>query len=171
MIFDFVSVCHLSRTIVRFLASWSVCVSYISMCVCHMTWCVCVSHVSMCVCHISRCVCVVWLNVCVCHMSRCVCVVYLDVCVSFVLMCVCHISQCVCVICLNVCVCVTSLDVRVSYVSVSRWISLGMGWLRLVGAFKLYVSCAKEPYKTDDILQKRHMFQWEDVSLWVDVLG
>jgi len=28
-------------------------------------------------------------------------------------------------------------------------------WLRLVGFFKLQVSFAKEPYKRDDILQKR----------------
>jgi len=33
-----------------------------------------------------------------------------------------------------------------------------MGWLRLVGSFKLQVSVAKEPYKTDDILQKRPGF-------------
>jgi len=30
-----------------------------------------------------------------------------------------------------------------------------MGWLRLVGSSKLYVSFAKEPYKRDYILQKR----------------
>jgi len=30
-----------------------------------------------------------------------------------------------------------------------------MGWLQLVGSIKLYVSFAKEPYKRDDILQKR----------------
>jgi len=30
-----------------------------------------------------------------------------------------------------------------------------MGWLRLVGSFKLQVSSAKEPYKRDCILQKR----------------
>ena len=30
-----------------------------------------------------------------------------------------------------------------------------MGWLRLVGCLKLQVSLAKEPYKRDDILQKR----------------
>ena len=30
-----------------------------------------------------------------------------------------------------------------------------MGWLRLVGCLKLYVSFAKEPYKRHDILQKR----------------
>jgi len=30
-----------------------------------------------------------------------------------------------------------------------------MGWLRLVGSFKLQVSFAKEPYKRDDILQNR----------------
>ena len=32
-----------------------------------------------------------------------------------------------------------------------------MGWLRLVGSLRLYVSFAKEPYKRDDILQKRHV--------------
>jgi len=32
---------------------------------------------------------------------------------------------------------------------------LDMGWLRLVGSIKLYVSIAKEPYKRDDIMQKR----------------
>jgi len=30
-----------------------------------------------------------------------------------------------------------------------------LGWLGLVGSFKLQVSFAKEPYKRDDILQKR----------------
>jgi len=30
-----------------------------------------------------------------------------------------------------------------------------MGWLRLIGSLKLQVSFAKEPYKRDDILQKR----------------
>ena len=32
---------------------------------------------------------------------------------------------------------------------------LAMGWLRLVGSIKLQGSFAKEPYKRDDILQKR----------------
>ena len=32
-----------------------------------------------------------------------------------------------------------------------------MRWLPLVGSFKLYVSFANEPYKKDDILQKRSM--------------
>jgi len=31
-------------------------------------------------------------------------------------------------------------------------------WLRFVGSLKWYVSCAKEPYERDDILQKRHVF-------------
>jgi len=30
-----------------------------------------------------------------------------------------------------------------------------MGWLWLVGSMKLYVSFSKEPYKRDNILQKR----------------
>ena len=31
----------------------------------------------------------------------------------------------------------------------------GMGWLRLVGSFKLYVFFAKEPFKRDYILQNK----------------
>ena len=34
---------------------------------------------------------------------------------------------------------------------------LAMGWLQLVGSFKLQVSFAKEPYQRDDILQKRRI--------------
>ena len=34
-------------------------------------------------------------------------------------------------------------------------VKLHMGWLRVVGSLKLQVSFAKEPYKRDDILQKR----------------
>ena len=30
-----------------------------------------------------------------------------------------------------------------------------MGWLRVVGSFRLQVSFAKEPYKRDDTLHKR----------------
>jgi len=33
--------------------------------------------------------------------------------------------------------------------------TLDIGWLRLVGSLKVKVSIAKEPYKRDDILQKR----------------
>jgi len=35
------------------------------------------------------------------------------------------------------------------------YIFLAMGWLRWVGSLKLKVPFAKEPYKRDDILQKR----------------
>jgi len=43
------------------------------------------------------------------------------------------------------------------YVMAQEWHTneSGMGWLRLVGSLKLQVSFAKEPYKRDDILQKR----------------
>ena len=45
------------------------------------------------------------------------------------------------------------------YITVYRYtlheIIWHMGWLRLVGSLKLQVSFAKEPYKRDDILQKR----------------
>jgi len=45
-------------------------------------------------------------------------------------------------------VCVTSL-MRISFSG------LDMGWLRFVGSLNLQVSFAKEPYKRDDILQKK----------------
>jgi len=35
-----------------------------------------------------------------------------------------------------------------------------MGWLRLVGSLKGQDSCAKEPYKRDNILQKRPIIVW-----------
>jgi len=35
---------------------------------------------------------------------------------------------------------------------------MSMGWLRFVGSLKTYVSFAKEPYKKDDILQKKPIF-------------
>ena len=41
---------------------------------------------------------------------------------------------------------------------------LAMGWLRIVGSFKLLVSFAKEPYKRDDILQKRHVI-WRSLLI------
>jgi len=39
--------------------------------------------------------------------------------------------------------------------AVNAVVDAAMWWLQLVGSFKLQVSFAKEPYKTDDILQKR----------------
>jgi len=42
----------------------------------------------------------------------------------------------------------------VATICVSTWL-IHMGWLRLVGSIQLQVSFAKEPYKRDDILQKR----------------
>ena len=40
----------------------------------------------------------------------------------------------------------------------SARIGTHMGWLRLVGSLKTYVSFAKEPFERDDILQKRRVF-------------
>ena len=37
----------------------------------------------------------------------------------------------------------------------NRFTHIHIRWLRLVGSLKLQVSFAKEPYKRDDILQKR----------------
>jgi len=45
-----------------------------------------------------------------------------------------------------------------TYIRTCRGSRHNMGWLRLVGSFKLQVSFAKEPHKRDDILQKRPMF-------------
>jgi len=42
---------------------------------------------------------------------------------------------------------------RTTFLEAIVWIA--MGWLRLVGSLKSWVSFAKEPCKTDDILQKR----------------
>jgi len=44
--------------------------------------------------------------------------------------------------------CITKDDRRVIHTCL-------IGWLALVGSLKLQVSFAKEPYKRDDILQKR----------------
>ena len=39
-----------------------------------------------------------------------------------------------------------------------------MRWLRLVGSLESWVSFAKEPYKRDDILQKRHIV-WKSLLI------
>ena len=49
-------------------------------------------------------------------------------------------------------VCVKRL---ISYTMTVTCVQYDMGWLRIVGSLKLQVSSAKEPYKRDDILQKR----------------
>ena len=41
------------------------------------------------------------------------------------------------------------------YTCSTRHLCFFLGWLRVLGSLKLRVSCAKEPYKRDDILQKR----------------
>ena len=61
----------------------------------------------------------------------------------------CSVLQCAAVCC-SVLQCVA---VRRSVFVTTIWSD--MGWLRLVGSLKLQVSFAKEPYKRDDILQKR----------------
>jgi len=66
----------------------------------------------------------------------------------------CSVLQCVAVCC-SVLQCVAVCCSVLQCVAVCcRWCS-HMGWLQLVGSLKLKVSFAKEPYKTDDILQKR----------------
>ena len=64
-----------------------------------------------------------------------------------------HVYQCVCV-CVRACVCVSVLICKGVYKEDTPREGT-MGWLRLVGSLKLQVSFAKEPYKRDDILQKR----------------
>ena len=118
----------------------SICV-YVHAYVCKRTCvCVCVS-VCVCVLYWTRVVSLIGIYVRVCIASVCLCVCVYCVCVS---MCVCVLRLCV-----HVCVCIAS--VCLVPVTVTRT----MGWLRLVCSFKLYVSLAKEPYKKDDILQKR----------------
>jgi len=67
--------------------------------------------------------------------------------------------------CIRVSVLATEYDLRVYFFQepvckcvrarVLASVFIVMGWLRLVGSLKLWVSLAKEPYKRDDILQKR----------------
>ena len=47
------------------------------------------------------------------------------------------------------------LQLKASYESCHPVSESHVGWLRLVGSIKLWVSFAKEPYKRDYILQKR----------------
>ena len=77
-------------------------------------------------------------------MRVCVCVcVYVCVCMCMYM----YVCVCVCVlVCVRECVLMCA-DFGVG--------AAAMGWLWLVGSIKLYVSFAKEPYKRDDILQKR----------------
>ena len=59
-------------------------------------------------------------------------------------------QRCICIYPLNMYI--HPLDICIS----AKLINLdAIGWLRLVGSLKLYVSFAKEPLKRDDILQKR----------------
>jgi len=80
----------------------------------------------------------------------------------------CSVLQCVAVRCSAlqcVAVCCSMLQVYARYQNVcGSWVSeilmchtawYHMGWLRLVGSIKSYISFAKEPYKRDNILQKR----------------
>jgi len=53
---------------------------------------------------------------------------------------------------LHICVTDVACCARVNILHINICV---MGWLRLVGSLKSYVSFAKEPYKRDDILQKR----------------
>jgi len=83
------------------------------------------------------------------------------------LVCVC-VYVCACVrVCVFACVCVRERERQRERESVCvqfcakiacnhlRKSSPHMGWLRLVGWIKSYVSFAKKPYKRDDLLQKR----------------
>ena len=55
---------------------------------------------------------------------------------------------------------IKSIFYRKRHILASHLIEYGaMGWLRLVGSFKLQVSFAKEPYKRDYILQKRSIIR------------
>jgi len=88
----------------------------------------------------SACVCVAGnVCVCVCRME-CVCVhTSPGMCVRDATLS--GVPECVADMCIAVCVCVLYC--------------VCMVWLRLVGSLKSLVSFAKEPYKRDNILQKR----------------
>jgi len=61
-----------------------------------------------------------------------------------------HSRECVCCSWHNIYICATTRQCLVT----APW-RRNMGWLRWVGSFKWWVSFAKQPYKRDDILQKR----------------
>jgi len=103
------------------------------------------------VCALARvCVCV---RVCA-RESVCVCV-----CLS---MCVC-LSECVVYCLCGVCVLARKVELHrkdpsvgfLAQTTASSFTSIPLGWLRLGGSIKLQVSCAKKPYTSDDVLQKR----------------
>jgi len=62
-------------------------------------------------------------------------------------------------VCFSVFQCVAGKDAdpiwQIAILVDSTSIIAAVGWLRLVGSLKIQVSFAKEPYKKDDILQKR----------------
>jgi len=77
-----------------------------------------------------------------------------------VVKCVCVQWMCVCVQWMCVCRCAIIFHYSFEYVcmyilAIACAGGYTMGWLWLVGSFKLWVSFAKEPYKRDDIMQKR----------------
>jgi len=116
------------------------------------------------------CVCVcVWVCVCVC-VCACVCV---------------RVCKCVCVLARtsSVCVCVCVCVCACMFLSVCLTTIIHMGWLRLVGSIKLYVSFVKETYKRDYILQKEtynlidhtncchpmYMYDTTNLNMWHDL--
>jgi len=128
------------------------------MCTCDMNHLYICGMIHLCTCYMTICVRVTWLI--------CVCVTCLALIVLREVWCVCCNSYIrVHVTCLihmcdmtDVCMC----DRTRSYVWHDSFIYLSclmyiydMGWLWLVGSIKWRVSFAKEPYKRDDILQKR----------------
>ena len=78
-----------------------------------------------------------------------VCVLYVYTCICVVVVCVhvyvFYVYTCICVIVVCSFVCVMYVYMYIHF----------MGWLRLVDSLKLLVSFAKEPFKRDNILQKR----------------
>jgi len=44
---------------------------------------------------------------------------------------------------------------KIKHINIYTSLRVNMGWLRLVGSLKLWVSFVKEPYKRDYVLQKR----------------
>ena len=102
--------------------------------------------------HAWMCECVsVWMCECVCV---CVCI-YACVCA--------RACECACA-CVCVCVCVLLQTPRALLQTPRALLQTHtctcMGWLHVAGSFKLQVSFATEPYKRDNILQKRPIILW-----------
>ena len=147
-------VCHIC--VCRHLYVFSDVIYMFNKCIYSTIWERCCSEMTQKVRHVCA-----GIYVCACHI--CVCR-HLYVCPHDVLSDIIHMTHNKCM-CRHLYFCVTDVCAGIfmyalmtyflSHLAATALSNRTMGWLRLVASFKLYVSFAKEPYKRDDILQKR----------------